>query len=499
MEKGKKLIKLRIDVDYPYPSRFRSFIYTTLGMKCGGDYLKNSKIIAKMINDSPKEVKAYWFFTPKTFPDLELLKLLDNSRHEIALHVANDPYKELKMLEKLTGKKVNYYTVHGTARLLARLMWKRWNYKSPPIPENYPLQSFYQFLSMGLDVICYRHSVDEAVKMAEVHVKKGYALHIHPIWLFQRGKINYRGRFYEALRRILDVDRELETVTIRKKLFFRIARDAKEYERDIVPTEKFISKIRDMGIDIFTFIERKWCSTLPNLPNFWVKGKDNVALLRVTSFEEWWKNIGKKTRNMIRKAEKSGIRTETVEPSEKLAEDIWKIYNETPIRQERGFPHYGKPFEAVRKMVSASDDNIIYVGAYLQDELVGFVQLVKGENIAIISQILSLQRHWDKAINNALIAKTVEVCATRQIPWIMYGRMGNHPSLDKFKENNGFTQFHLTRYYIPLSRKGKIAIKLGLHTELKDVLPQPIKYPLIPVYNWISRTKTRIKLRLKQK
>jgi hypothetical protein len=40
-----------------------------------------------MINESPKEVKAYWFFTPKTIPDAELLKLLNNSKHEIALHI----------------------------------------------------------------------------------------------------------------------------------------------------------------------------------------------------------------------------------------------------------------------------------------------------------------------------------------------------------------------------------------------------------------------------
>ncbi|MFZ1039283.1 MAG: hypothetical protein WAN53_05300, partial [Candidatus Bathyarchaeia archaeon] len=53
--------------------------------------------------------------------------------------------------------------------------------------------------------------------------------------------------------------------------------------------------------------------------------------------------------------------------------------------------------------------------------------------------------------------------------------------------------FQLARYYIPLTKKGKIATRLGLHREMKDALPQSIKYQLIPVYNWISRTKTRIK------
>ena len=40
------LIKLRIDVDYPYPSRMRSFIYTATGIKISGKY-KNPKMVAQ--------------------------------------------------------------------------------------------------------------------------------------------------------------------------------------------------------------------------------------------------------------------------------------------------------------------------------------------------------------------------------------------------------------------------------------------------------------------
>lgn len=80
---------------------------------------------------------------------------------------------------------------------------------------------------------------------------------------------------------------------------------------------------------------------------------------------------------------------------------------------------------------------------------------------------------------------------------MMYGRMGNHPSLDRFKQNNGYTKFQLRRYYILLTRKGRIATKLGLYREIMDVLPQKIKYPLIPIYNWMSRTRMKIKIHLK--
>jgi hypothetical protein len=496
MANREAMIKLTIDVDYPYPSRVKSFLYTVLNLKIGKDYLKNSKIIAKMINESTREARAYWFFTPKTIPSSELLEVLGNDKHEVALHIANNPNAELKLLEKATKRKINYYTVHGTARLLARIMWRRkpWEDKAQ-VPNDFPLKYFYERPPVELDVLCYANPTAQVVKLAENSIARGEVLHIHPEWLFHRGIINHRGPFYETLKRILDVDKELETLVIRKKSFVRIDRDTREYEKDIVPTSRFIEKLSDRGIDIFTFIERKWCYTIPKPSNSWVRTKDNTALLQVTTYDRWWENVGKKTRNMVRKAEKSDIRTEVVEPNEELAEGIWKIYNETPIRQERAFPHYGESMQTVTGSVLSAQD-CTFIGAFFRDELAGFIQLVHGDKIAIISQILSLQKHSDKAVNNALVAKAVEVCVTKKIGWFMYGRIGNHPSLDNFKQNNGFTKFSLTRYYVPITKKGRIATKIGLHREIKDVLPQPIKYPLIPVYNWVSRNKMRIRLHL---
>ena len=97
------------------------------------------------------------------------------------------------------------------------------------------------------------------------------------------------------------------------------------------------------------------------------------------------------------------------------------------------------------------------------------------------------------SVNNALVAKAIEVCASRNVQWVMYGRMGNHPSLDSFKKSNNFSQIVFPRYYVALTRKGKIAIALRLHRPLKDTLPQWLKKPLFPVFNWISRAKLKIR------
>jgi hypothetical protein len=285
-----------------------------------------------------------------------------------------------------------------------------------------------------------------------------------------------------------------ESLHIRKKNFAKIAYDSKEYERSLVPTEEMLKKLFEMRVDILTFIERRWSAILPNPPKNWIKVEDNIAIFKVTNFEDWWEKIGKKTRNMIRKAQKTGVETSIVDPTEKLAEGICRIYNETPIRQGRSFSHYGQSVQSVTAEV-LSIKNGSFIAGYFQDELVGFIQLIYGDDIAIVSQILSFQKFWDKAINNALIAKAVEVCEAKQVKWIMYGRMGNHPSLDSFKRSNCFEKLPLTRYYIPLTLKGKIILKLGLHKDLKDSMPQWLKKPLFPVFNWVSRIKTLIKLK----
>jgi hypothetical protein len=489
------LIKIRLDVDYAYPSRFKGFFFTALGTHISWNYLKNSKIIAQMVNESPVPVKAYWFFTPYTIPDKELLDMLNPDRHEVALHVATKPYKELERLEKATNRKVNYYTVHGTARIFARIIWKRkLSQAKVPIPPDFPLKSFYDFPSVPLDWVCYHHpDQKESVEIARQHLAKGDVLHVHPEWLFQTGTFNHRGHYYPTLKTILEVDGDFDRLIVKKKSFFKIAKygELDEYLYNHYPSDAFLRKLVRRDIDILTFLKRDWINS-EGSNNRWLTEQDNVGLLQVGKYDTWWEAIGKKTRNMVRKAEKNCVKVEVVEPSEKLVEGIWKIYNETPFRQGRAFPHYGQSLETVKNMVYGSK-NDTFIAATLNDELIGFIQLVYGDNIAIISQILSLQQHWDKAVNNVLVAKAVEVCASKNIQWIMYGRIGNHPSLDTFKESNGFKKCLLTRYYVPLSKKGKLALALKLHRSLKDSVPNPIKERLFGVYGWVSRTKAKLR------
>lgn len=197
----------RIDVDYPYPSRAKSFLYTFLGWKTNNQYLKYSKILADLINTANVEVKAFWFFNKNALPDNELLAILSSSRHMIGLHAVNDPVEELAQLESISPKCIEYYTIHGTSRLLGQIIWHRkLGQKQVDIPVGFKLKSFHTLPTYCLDEFCYRLSSEVALKAINHFIDKENAVvELHPEWLVCRGRLNHRGPYMETLSRLLHI------------------------------------------------------------------------------------------------------------------------------------------------------------------------------------------------------------------------------------------------------------------------------------------------------
>ncbi len=132
----------------------------------------------------------------------------------------------------------------------------------------------------------------------------------------------------------------------------RIARLAAEGFVFIENPEKVACCLRACGrrVDILTFMQR-----LPETsPKFQYSVEwDNLAVLPVSTYEDWWnRKIDGKTRNMVRRAEKKGVLIREVPYDDALVRALWNIYNETPVRQGRPFPHYGKSLENVRNMTA---------------------------------------------------------------------------------------------------------------------------------------------------
>lgn len=227
-------------------------------------------------------------------------------------------------------------------------------------------------------------------------------------------------------------------------------------------------------IDIFTFSQ----SPLDTRPRHSYHMEwDNVAVLPITTFEYWWsKQINDKTRNMVRKAQKKGVEVRVVPFDDALVRGIADIYNETPVRQGRFFWHYGKDIEATRKENSTFLERSDFLGAFCNEELIGFIKLVYVGELAGMMQILSKIKDRDKAPNNALVAKAVQICVDKNIQYLtyakyVYGKKGVDP-MAEFKRHNGFQRVDIPKYFVPLSLKGLIGLKLRLHHDFDEFLPQ---------------------------
>ena len=228
-----------------------------------------------------------------------------------------------------------------------------------------------------------------------------------------------------------------------------------------------------LGADIFSFAERLPQTTPRYGYHFeW----DNLAAVPITTYLEWWEGrLPQESRKNVRRAGKRGIVVRPVSLSDELIVGIKHIYDETGVRQGRRFWHYGKDLEAVREINGTYQHRSQYIGAFLKDELVGFVKVTYVERIATLIQILAMNKHRDKRPMNALLAHTVKLCEQRKISWLVYGKYtyGNKTdsSLAEFKRRNGFEEVRFPRYYVPLTPKGKLAMTMGLHQGIGSVIP----------------------------
>ena len=206
---------------------------------------------------------------------------------------------------------------------------------------------------------------------------------------------------------------------------------------------------------------------------------DNFAALPVSTFDHWWtKQIGFKARNKAKQAEKRGVELREIPFDDTLVRGICEIYNECPVRQGRRFPHYGMSFERAREYAGTFLDLSVFIGAFLDNQLIGFAKLTSDEDRTQMGlmHIVSMIQHRDKAPANALIAQAVRSCAARKIPYLVYSNFAygkkQEDSLSDFKKRNGFDRVDIPRYYVPLTRLGWVAFRLGLHHRLVEYLPE---------------------------
>lgn len=227
--------------------------------------------------------------------------------------------------------------------------------------------------------------------------------------------------------------------------------------------------------DLFTFWQR-----MPDVDareGLYTEWED-IAVLPIRSYDHWWnKQIKSRVRSQIRKAEKEGLVVKEVPYDDDFVAGMTAIFNESPVRQGRPFWHHGKSFETVKEQFSRYIHRERMIGAYFEGEMIGFIMLANAGRFGITGQIISSIKHRDKSPNNALIAKAVEVCAAQQLGWLIY-LYWSDDSLAEFKRRCGFERVSVPRYYVPLTWKGRVALKLGAHRGWKGMLPAGLKATL---------------------
>jgi len=227
--------------------------------------------------------------------------------------------------------------------------------------------------------------------------------------------------------------------------------------------------------DIFTF-----CQRIPQVePRYsFPMAFESLAVLPISTYDHWWsKQQSRASRNKVRKSQKAGVELREAVFDDEFIRGMVEIFNETPIRQGRAFWHYGKDFATVKREFSTFLFREYLIGAYLENELIGFVMLADAGRFGVLGQFISKMRHRDKATNNALIAKTVEVCEQRKLPYLLYTDW-RESSLVDFKKYSGFQEMKLPRYFVPLTPLGRIGLKLGMQRfrcGLKEGLPSSVR------------------------
>ncbi len=247
-------------------------------------------------------------------------------------------------------------------------------------------------------------------------------------------------------------------------------------EGEIAPNPgQIIAQLKQWEVkpDIFTFAE-KITDPKPRFPHR-IEWED-FAVIPVTTYQNWLrKQIRKDGRVNLNRAAREGVVVRATPYDDQFVQGIKDLCDDTPVRQGKPFWHHGKSFEEIKKIHGTYRERAEYIGAYFENELIGFLKMVYVGNIAKTMHVIGREKYFYKRPTNALIAKAVEICAAKGVAYLNYGQY-NFPgkkesSLSDFKRRNGFQEFKFPRYYVPLTTKGKLALSLGLHRDSKTLVP----------------------------
>jgi hypothetical protein len=258
---------------------------------------------------------------------------------------------------------------------------------------------------------------------------------------------------------------------------FTTVRLEDEWFEDVEDPASLLAALEEAPVkaDLFTFWQRL-PHTAPRHP--YPMERERLAALPVTSYDQWWtQRIKSRVRSQVRKARGEGVEVREVPFDDDFVHGMTRIFNESPVRQNRPFWHYGKDFDTVKAQFSRYLFRESMVAAYYRGSMIGFMMLADAGPFALTGQVLSSLAHRDKSPNFLLVDRAVALCAARGHGHLVYFHWTDD-SLGEFKRRCGFEPVDVPRYHVPLTSKGRLALRLGLHKGWKAALPPRLKQPL---------------------
>lgn len=265
-----------------------------------------------------------------------------------------------------------------------------------------------------------------------------------------------------------------------KRLKIARIRGEEMREKAIEDPEAYLAALRNdrrgvLKADIFSFAE-KLPATAPmfRYPVEW----DSVAAISLVSFKEWWEGLPQETRKNVRRSQKRGVVITVHDLDQEVVEGIRSVNDDSPMRQGLKNAYYGLSSEDTWKRYGEFPGRCDFICAHAGDEMIGFLHLVYREGVAAILNLTVKPSQLDKRPANALVARAVEICEAKGLPYITYGlyNYGNKRDtpLREFKIRNGFTEILVPRYFVPLTLWGKLCMKANLHRGLIGILPHSV-------------------------
>lgn len=170
-----------------------------------------------------------------------------------------------------------------------------------------------------------------------------------------------------------------------------------------------------------------------------------IAIIKVPdSIDIYLKDIGAKSRNMNKKAEKNNMSCKVFNWNEKL-DEIFEINTSSLNRQGREMDESYRNYPKEIIYPNENDYDIVHIGAFMEEKLIGYIELYIYGNFSMTNRILGHKEYLKFGVMNLMVKKCVEYGIENSIGYINYLAMQNkeNNSLSAFKNRVGFREYSL--------------------------------------------------------